>query len=278
MDLGSLTGILLSTLLSTLLSGGAQTTPTTQAVLQAFNDVKITSTTMVAAESEQETAAESVDLIAVINENVQEEVTETAPVIVVADVAVENQILNTAAPAVEETTVVETTTEEYAPVVEETTVVEEAPVVEEPAIEAPTVEAPVVEEAPVIEEVVIPEIPEEPYYEETVVETPNYTTTWNGQALTAWAGVIDGPNGKETYYNLDMSGVVSIMQGLGYDYEYWVRDDGVKMYGDYVMVAADLDLRPRGSIYETSLGYGIVCDTGSFAYSDPYQTDIAVNW
>lgn len=272
MDLGSLTGILLSTLLSTLLSGGAQTTPTTQAVLQAFNDVKITSTTMVAAESEQETVAESVDLIAVINENVQEEVTETAPVIVVADVAVENQIFNTAAPAVEEIEVVETVTEEYAPVVEETPV--EAPVIEEtPVIE----EAPVVEQAPVIEEVVIPEIPEEPY-EEPAVQAPTSTSTWNGQALTAWAGVVDGPNGKETYYNLDMSGVVSIMQGLGYNYEYWVRDDGVKMYGDYVMVAADLDLRPRGSIYETSLGYGIVCDTGSFAYSDPYQTDIAVNW
>ena len=99
--------------------------------------------------------------------------------------------------------------------------------------------------------------------------------------LTKQAGVFDGPSGKETYYNLNMSGVVSIMRGMGYteeEYPYWVRDDGCKMLGDYVMVAASFDIRPRGTILETSLGAAIVCDTGGFAYSNPTQIDIAVNW
>ena len=36
----------------------------------------------------------------------------------------------------------------------------------------------------------------------------------------------------------------------------------MKMLGDYVIVAADLNKYPRGSIVDTSLGQGIVCDTG----------------
>ena len=101
---------------------------------------------------------------------------------------------------------------------------------------------------------------------------------WKGPVLTRSRGTITGPSGKETYYNLNMDGVVSIMRGMGNDDEYWVRDDGCKMLGDYIMVAADLDLRPRGSLVDTSLGKGIVCDTGSFANSNPYQIDIAVTW
>ena len=48
--------------------------------------------------------------------------------------------------------------------------------------------------------------------------------------------------------------------------------------GDYVMVAANLTTHPRGSIVETSLGTGIVCDTGSFAKEHPNRLDIATNW
>ena len=44
------------------------------------------------------------------------------------------------------------------------------------------------------------------------------------------------------------------------------------------MVAADYNIRPRGTILETSLGTGIVCDTGGFASSNPTQLDIAVSW
>ena len=103
---------------------------------------------------------------------------------------------------------------------------------------------------------------------------PNYS----GAKLSASAGTVMGPSGKETYYNLNMSGVVSIMHSMGNTDEYWIRDDGVKMLGNYVMVAANLSIRPRGSLVETSLGTGIVCDTGSFIYSNPTQLDIATNW
>lgn len=101
---------------------------------------------------------------------------------------------------------------------------------------------------------------------------------WKGPVLSKRRGVIHGPSGKETYYNLNMSVVVRSMQRMGYDYEYWVRDDGVKMLGDYVMIAANLNLRPKGSIVETSLGPGIVCDTGGFAKRNPTQIDIATTW
>ena len=103
-------------------------------------------------------------------------------------------------------------------------------------------------------------------------------TRWKGPVLTKSRGTIMGPSGKETYYNLNMDGVVRIMRRMGNNDEYWVREDGVKMLGDYVMVAANLDIRPRGSLVETSLGMGIVCDTGTFAKRNPYQIDIAVTW
>jgi hypothetical protein len=110
------------------------------------------------------------------------------------------------------------------------------------------------------------------------------TSNVNGPAsehLTKSAGVFNGPSGKETYYNLNMSGVVSIMRGLGYseeEYPYWVREDGVKMLGDYVMCAAAFSIRPRGSVVETSLGTALVCDTGGFAAYNETQVDIAVSW
>lgn len=75
-----------------------------------------------------------------------------------------------------------------------------------------------------------------------------------------------------------MEGVVATMRAMGNNDEYWVREDGVKMLGDYVMVAAHLGIRPRGSIVETSLGKGIVCDTGGFAHGNPTQLDIATAW
>jgi len=65
---------------------------------------------------------------------------------------------------------------------------------------------------------------------------------------------------------------------MGIPGQYWVREDGVKMYGDYVMVAADLNTHPRGSLVESSLGTAIVVDTGGFAASNPNQLDIATAW
>ena len=75
-----------------------------------------------------------------------------------------------------------------------------------------------------------------------------------------------------------MSGVVDIMRCMVNNDNYWVREDGVKMYGDYVIVAANLDVHPRGSTVETSLGTGIVLDTGGFAAENPTQVDIATDW
>lgn len=111
---------------------------------------------------------------------------------------------------------------------------------------------------------------------------PTLNPGWDSSNhITPRGGVYQGPSGKETYYNLPMGGVVKIMRNLGYDevnWPYWEREDGCKMFGDYIMVAADLSIRPRGSLVETSLGTGIVCDTGSFIYNNPTQLDIAVTW
>ena len=114
--------------------------------------------------------------------------------------------------------------------------------------------------------------------EEEARKSQSRSYTWNGSVLTPSAGVNYGPSGKETYYNLNMSGVISIMRGMGYTGEYWVRNDGCKMLGNYIMVAANLSVHPRGSLVETSLGTGIVCDTGGFAAGNPNQLDIATTW
>ena len=124
----------------------------------------------------------------------------------------------------------------------------------------------------------------------TVTTTINTTTqkehtlpqlTWTGDVLTKSKGVVYGPSGKESYYNLDMTSVINAMRRAGYsaeEYPYWIRDDGVKMLGDYVIVAANYEIRPRGTILESSLGYAIVCDTGGFAKRNPTQIDVAVTW
>lgn len=132
------------------------------------------------------------------------------------------------------------------------------------------------------------------YYEEQQAEaeevdaTPSYFAAgnantgsaygWGGAVLNRIVGVVEGPSGKETYYNLPMGGVIKNLQNAGIEGEYWVRDDGVKMYGEYVMIAADYSSRPIGTLVETSLGMGIVCDTGSFAATNPTQVDIATAW
>ena len=95
--------------------------------------------------------------------------------------------------------------------------------------------------------------------------------------LTRNLGRISGKQNIETWYNLPMDNVVKIMRDRGYteaDYPYYVRDDGCKMLGDFIMIAADLDKYPRGTIVYSSLGQGIVCDTGE----DLEGFDIAVSW
>lgn len=124
----------------------------------------------------------------------------------------------------------------------------------------------------------MPETPEEWY--DLALENGDVSGPQDSR-LTAYAGVYQGPSGRETYYNLNMNLVVSYMRNLGYseeDYPYWVREDGCKMLGNYIIVAANLSTRPKGTILETSLGTAIVCDTGSFVSNYPNGIDIAVNW
>lgn len=113
---------------------------------------------------------------------------------------------------------------------------------------------------------------------QTYTATAKTVYPQNTDGLTASAGVNYYGEQKETYYNLNMSRVVSNAQGNGLDGEYWIREDGAKMFGDYVIVAANQEVHPYGSTVETSLGEGIVLDTGEFAQYDPYQVDISTDW
>ena len=102
---------------------------------------------------------------------------------------------------------------------------------------------------------------------------------WNGSVINKSNGVVMGPHGRETYYNLPMGGVISIMRGLGNRDKYWIRSDGCKMLGNYIMVAAKVDAtHKRGRIIKCSRGFAIVCDTGSFLSKYPNGVDVAVNW
>lgn len=112
---------------------------------------------------------------------------------------------------------------------------------------------------------------------EDTTEKAAASSTWTGPKLTAKKGANYGPSGKETFYNLDMSWVVWYMHYLGYTGEYHVREDGVKMLGDYILCGADFSKHPRGSLIETSLGTAIVADTGDFSISD-IEVDIATTW
>ena len=92
----------------------------------------------------------------------------------------------------------------------------------------------------------------------------------NGSGLTQQSGVNYHNGRKETYYNLNMSGVISNAQAMGINGNYWVRDDGVKMYGDYVIVASQ---DSKGTLIDTSVGQGIVLD-----YCPAGTVDIATTW
>ena len=109
------------------------------------------------------------------------------------------------------------------------------------------------------------------------------TQEYSNQILTKETGIIhNGPSGgDESFYDLKMDKVIATMRENGFDeinYPYWIREDGVKMLGNYVIVAANLQIHPRGSIVQTSLGTGLVCDTGDFAKTNKLKLDIATSW
>lgn len=132
----------------------------------------------------------------------------------------------------------------------------------------------VVEETPVVEKSVpvTYEQPTSTYTQtySTPTQNYNYNTNYSSGVLTPSGGVNSFNGNTETYYNLDMSGVIANAQNMGIQGEYWVRDDGVKMYGDYVIVASQHD---KGTIIDTSLGTGIVLD-----YCPAGTVDVATAW
>ena len=93
--------------------------------------------------------------------------------------------------------------------------------------------------------------------------------------LTARAGTIDYQGHKETWYDLDMSRVVKRAQNMGIPADYWVREDGVKMFGPWVIVAAHQS-KIRYTRLQTSLGEGIILDYHTT--DDPDLYDIATDW
>lgn len=96
--------------------------------------------------------------------------------------------------------------------------------------------------------------------------------------LNADIGTVQFNGHRETYYNLPMENIVEKAHDRGIYGQYWLREDGVKMFGHYVIVAAPFDVHPYGAVIETSLGEGIVLDTGAFAEVNKNQIDIATGW
>ena len=72
-----------------------------------------------------------------------------------------------------------------------------------------------------------------------------------------------------------MDKCVKRAQEVGIPCEYWERDDGVKMFGQWVIVAAHPKVT-RYSLVETSLGQGIVLDRHTAEDTELY--DIATVW
>lgn len=100
----------------------------------------------------------------------------------------------------------------------------------------------------------------------------------DGSVLTARGGINYYFDQKESWYDLPMDGVIAIARAHGIGGEYWVRDDGAKMLGNYIMLATDNSVYPIGTLVPTSLGMGISLDTGTFALTNHYQVDIACQW
>ena len=102
-----------------------------------------------------------------------------------------------------------------------------------------------------------------------------YCSVVFGSLLTAQLGTVQYNGHKETWYNLDMSRCVKRAQDMGIPCEYWEREDGCKMFGPWVIVAADPSVT-RYTFIETSRGTGIVLDRHTAG--DPKLYDLAVTW
>lgn len=103
-----------------------------------------------------------------------------------------------------------------------------------------------------------------------------YYATMLAVILTARLGRVTFNDHPETWYDLRMTNICQRAHDNGIEGDYWVREDGVKCFGPWVIVAADWDLHPYGSVLETSRGWGMVLDTGDF--EDRATIDIATAW
>lgn len=74
-----------------------------------------------------------------------------------------------------------------------------------------------------------------------------------------------------------MDNIVEKAQRNGIEGEYWEHPEtGCKMYGPWIICAGAKDR--YGEILETSLGYGMILDTGDFVKKDPDAIDVATTW
>ena len=95
--------------------------------------------------------------------------------------------------------------------------------------------------------------------------------------LTAKIGTINYAGHVETWYNLKMNKVVERADSFyGLSDVYEVREDGVKTYNGFVIVAADKSV-PYGTVVETSRGIGIVIDYHTVKDGENVY-DVAVDW
>ena len=95
--------------------------------------------------------------------------------------------------------------------------------------------------------------------------------------LTAKIGTINYAGHVETWYNLKMNKVVERADNFyGLSDVYGVREDGVKTYNGFVIVAADKSV-PYGTVVETSRGIGIVLDYHTIKNGENTY-DLATDW
>ena len=95
--------------------------------------------------------------------------------------------------------------------------------------------------------------------------------------LTAKIGTINYAGHVETWYNLKMNKVVERADNFyGLSDVYGVREDGVKTYNGFVIVAADKSV-PYGTVVETSRGIGLVLDYHTIKNGENVY-DVATSW
>ena len=101
----------------------------------------------------------------------------------------------------------------------------------------------------------------------TIIEKTTEVSTeklFKGKKLSIQYKKVEGPSGIETYFNEDMSEIIKKMK-KGFIGKYWVRKDGVKMFGEYILCKCRYNSNsyhpnmPVGTVIPTTLGEAIVC-------------------